>query len=71
MVTFQCRDCGRNNAYLSRKRTTFERVLLPLFLLRPVRCEHCLRRQYVTVLCEVQKRPQHPDRSQSRRRVAA
>jgi hypothetical protein len=71
MITFQCRDCGCNNAYHSRKRSTFERFLLPLFLLRPVRCEHCFRRQYVTVLCEVQERPQHPDRSQSRWRVAA
>jgi hypothetical protein len=68
MVTFQCRDCRRNNAHLSRKRSVFERVVLPLFLLRPVRCEHCLRRQYVTVLCQVQERPQ---RSQSKRRVAA
>jgi hypothetical protein len=71
MITFQCRECGRNNAYHSRKRSTFERCLLPLFLLRPARCEHCFCRQYVTVLCEVQERPQHPDRSQSRRRVAA
>ncbi len=70
MVTFQCCDCGRNNAYLSRKRTTFERVLLPLILFRPVRCERCLRRQYVTVLCDVQERPQHPERSQSRRMAA-
>jgi hypothetical protein len=31
MVTFQCCDCRRNNAHLSRKRSVFERVLLVLF----------------------------------------
>jgi hypothetical protein len=68
MMTFQCRNCCRNNAYPSHKRTVFERVVLPLFLLRPVRCGHCLRRQYVTMLCEVQDRRQH---SQAKPRVAA
>ncbi len=68
MLTFECRDCRRNNAHVSRKRSVFERVFLPLLFLRPVRCEHCLRRQYVTVLCQVQERSR---RSQSKRRVAA
>jgi hypothetical protein len=68
MVTFQCCDCCHNNAHPSRRRTVFERVLLPLVLLRPVRCGHCLRRQYVTVLCRVQERRQ---RSQSKGQVAA
>jgi hypothetical protein len=68
MITFQCRDCCHNNAYPSRRRTVFERLLLPLLFLRPVCCGYCLRRQYVTVLCQVQERRQ---RFQSKRRVAA
>jgi hypothetical protein len=71
MLAFECRDCRRNHAHRSRKRSVFERVLLPLFLLRPVRCEHCYRRQYVTVLCQVAARPQHNERSRSQRGMAA
>ena len=64
MLAFNCRNCRRNRAHRSRERGVFERVLLPLFLLRPVRCEHCYRRQYVTVLCEVGARSQQAERSQ-------
>jgi len=71
MVTFQCCHCRRNKAHLSRKRGVFERVLLPLLLLRPVRCDDCFRRQYVSVLCRVPERPQSADRSQSPRRMEA
>jgi len=69
MLTFHCRDCRRNNAHRSRKRGVFERVLLPLFLLRPVRCEHCFRRQYATVVCRVPERLPHRARSQSPRSI--
>jgi hypothetical protein len=53
MSTFECCNCHRNIAHQSRKRGVFERTFLPLFLLPPVRCEHCFRRQYVTVVCQV------------------
>jgi hypothetical protein len=71
MLAFECRDCRRNHAHRSRKRSVFERVLLPLFLLRPVRCEHCYRRQYVSVLCQVPARSPHAERSQPQRGMAA
>jgi hypothetical protein len=64
MLAFKCRHCRSNHARRSRKRSVFERVLLPLFLLRPVRCEHCYRRQYVTVLCQLGARSQHAEPQQ-------
>jgi hypothetical protein len=68
MKTFHCCDCGRKNAHLARKRSVFERLVLPLFFLRPVRCEDCFRRQYVTVFCQL---PRSPDRPQPPSRMAA
>jgi hypothetical protein len=68
MLMFKCRECCSNSAQPSRKRSAFECVLLPLFLLRPVRCEYCCKRQYVTVLCQVRER--QPERPQSRRIAA-
>ncbi len=43
---FHCGECGHDEAYRSRPRGFFERYLLPLLMLRPVRCERCYRRTY-------------------------
>jgi hypothetical protein len=44
---FHCRGCGSKEAYRSRPRGVVEKYLLPLLLLRAVRCERCYRRCYV------------------------
>jgi len=43
---FNCPGCGHDEAYFSRSRGLFEKFLLPLFLLRPVRCARCYHRSY-------------------------
>ena len=43
---FRCRDCGGKVGIRSRCRTFSERYILPVFLLQPVRCENCFRRDY-------------------------
>jgi hypothetical protein len=63
MITFECHGCHSNNAHRSRKRGVFEHLFLPLLLLRPVRCDHCFRRQYVTVLSRVPSRLRQAERS--------
>jgi hypothetical protein len=56
---FQCPDCGGEVAYRSRRRTLTERYVLPLFLLRPLRCGDCFRRIYrlVTVPARPREEP--------------
>jgi hypothetical protein len=44
---FHCLHCGGALAYQSRVRGFFEKRMLPLLLLKPVRCEHCFHRVYV------------------------
>jgi hypothetical protein len=44
---FHCWKCAGSKAYRSRSRGFFERYLLPLLLLKPVRCERCFHRVYV------------------------
>ena len=56
--SFQCRDCGSVDGYRSRPRTLAERFLLPLLLLRPVRCADCFRRSYQSVFMQVRDRHQ-------------
>jgi len=43
---FRCSECGHDESYRSRPRGTFEKYLLPVLMLRPVRCERCYRRTY-------------------------
>ena len=71
MTTFHCRDCGRDHAHLSRRRSLFERTLLPVFLLRPVRCADCFRRQYVPVFCELSRRQPQPNPPPPTKQMAA
>ena len=53
---FHCSDCGCEVGFRSRRRTFTERFILPLFLLKPVRCGECFRRDYRFVLMPVKNR---------------
>lgn len=53
---FECPDCGSPDAYRSRPRNWIEKALLPLLLLRPVRCSDCFRRSYVFLSIPVRDR---------------
>jgi len=48
-LQFHCHNCGRDVGFPSRPRTFSERYLLPLLLVRPVRCGACFRRSYGTL----------------------
>jgi hypothetical protein len=52
---FQCRRCGSGEGYRSRSRNLFEKYVLPVFLLRPVRCGQCYRRSYRWVFQRVRQ----------------
>jgi hypothetical protein len=52
----QCRDCGRAVGFHSHPRTLTERYLLPLFLMHPVRCGECFRRDYRLIFTRVRER---------------
>ena len=54
---YRCRDCGCLQAYRSRPRTLAEKYLLPAFLLRPVRCAKCFRRNYRSLFLPIPERP--------------
>jgi hypothetical protein len=55
-LEFHCDDCGGKVGFRSRRRTFVERRLLPIFLLQPVRCAECFRRDYRLVFVPVQER---------------
>ncbi len=54
--SYQCRDCGSDVGFRSRRRTFIERFLLPLLFLRPVRCGECFRRDYRLIFTRVEDR---------------
>ena len=41
--SYRCRDCGSDVGFRSRRRTLTDHLLL-LFLMKPVRCGECFRR---------------------------
>jgi hypothetical protein len=53
---FHCDDCGSETGFRSRRRTLSERYLLPVFLLQPVRCAECFRRDYRLMFVPVKER---------------
>ena len=53
---YRCRDCGSEVGFRSRRRTLTERFVLPLFLLQPVRCGECFRRDYRLIFTPVRDR---------------
>lgn len=59
-----CPRCYSRELYLSRPRTPFEKHLLPLLLLRPVRCSHCMKRSFRPVFINAKRRPEAADVAQ-------
>jgi hypothetical protein len=55
-LEFHCDDCGSDMGFRSRRRTFSERYLLPIFLLQPVRCAECFRRDYRLLFMPVKER---------------
>ena len=53
---YVCRDCGSEVGFRSRRRNLLERFLLPVLLLRPVRCGECFRRDYRLIFTNVRDR---------------
>jgi len=53
---YRCSDCGSEVGFRSRRRTFAERFLLPVFLLQPVRCGECFRRDYRLIFTKVRER---------------
>ena len=56
LLEFYCEDCGSDVGFRSRRRTFSERYLLPIFMLQPVRCGECFRRDYRLVFMPVRER---------------
>ena len=54
--SYRCSDCGSEVGFRSRRRTLIERFILPLFLLKPVRCGECFRRDYRLIFTQVRDR---------------
>ncbi len=54
--SYRCRDCGSETGFRSRRRTFTERFLLPMFLMQPVRCGECFRRDYRLIFTAVHDR---------------
>jgi hypothetical protein len=59
-LEFHCDDCGSDTGFHSRRRSFFERYLLPIFLLQPVRCADCFRRDYRLLFMPLKKRLPEP-----------
>ena len=59
---YRCHDCGSDVGFRSRRRTLTERFLLPMFLLQPVRCGECFRRDYRFIFTSVRNRWSDPPR---------
>jgi hypothetical protein len=55
-LEFHCEDCGGDMGFRSRRRSFSERYFLPIFLLRPVRCAECFRRNYRFIFVSVKDR---------------
>ena len=53
---YRCHDCGSEVGFRSRRRSLIERFILPLFLLKPVRCGECFRRDYRLIFTPVRER---------------
>jgi hypothetical protein len=59
---YRCPDCGSSEAYRSRPHNLLEKYILPVLLLRPVRCISCYRRTSVSIFIHVPDRPQREPR---------
>lgn len=68
---YRCRDCGGGDGVRSRRRTWTERIILPLFLMRPVRCAACFRRDYWSIFTSVRERSERDTSASGIHRNAA
>jgi hypothetical protein len=68
--SYVCRDCGSEVGFRSRRRTLAERFLLPLFLMQPVRCGECFRRDYRLIFTPVHERLSDASRMIPVKRIA-
>jgi hypothetical protein len=68
---YRCPDCGSEIGFRSRRRTFTERFLLPLFLLQPVRCGECFRRDYRLIFTPVRDRLSDTPRMMAGKQAAA
>jgi len=55
-LQYRCHECGSEVAFRSRRRSLAERFLLPVFLMQPVRCGECFRRDYRLIFTPVHER---------------
>jgi len=69
--TYRCQDCGSEVGFRSRRRTLTERFILPLFLLQPVRCGECFRRDYRLIFTPVRDRLSEASRILPKKQPAA
>jgi len=60
LSAYRCSDCGSETGFRSRRRTWSERFVLPLLLLKPVRCGECFRRDYRMIFTAVSDRMTGP-----------
>jgi hypothetical protein len=73
VIAYRCSDCGCKVGFQSRARTIFERYLLPLCLMQPVRCSECFHRDYRLFCSPVRESPAaiaHKNRQTLRNRAA-
>lgn len=59
-IEFHCDDCGSDVGFRSRRRNFFERYVLLILLLQPVRCAECFRRYFRLVFMPVEERLPEP-----------
>jgi len=56
---FRCGNCGSDAGYASRPRGFFERIVVPVFFLRMVRCGDCYHRSFRPLNMKVRPRREH------------
>jgi hypothetical protein len=56
---FRCRNCGSDAGYLSRPRNFFERRIVPILLMKMVRCGDCYHRSFRPLNVKVRPRRVH------------
>ena len=71
ILAYRCSDCSSEAGFRSRRRTLIERFILPLLLLRPVRCSECFRRDYRLIFVQVRERLSDGPKSEASRSEAS
>ena len=67
---YRCSVCGGQEGFRSRPRTLMERYILPLLLVRPVRCAECFHREYRLIFTSVRLQHHHARTERSNRNAA-